>query len=213
MEVLILIVGSIALGLYDTANKSLKSVLIIILFSQVLFGEDKSDISGVYIGIDIGNTKVKHQVTAIDNSNSHFSSKGDGDAHTYKIGYQINNHNRLYAYNHTVRCKGDADFNIAGFGYDYLFGNDNLKPFAGILIGYGNYNDDTKRVVTITGNIFGIQGGINYDYDFLEGFSSELGYKTLISNMEGIFSEKNNLDYKIEISDIRTWYIGFNYRF
>ena len=82
-----------------------------------------------------------------------------------------------------------------------------------LLVGYGSYDGNAEKIATITGNIFGIQSGINYDFDFLEGVSSELGYKILGSNMEGVLSEKSNLDYKIEISDIRTWYIGFNYRF
>ena len=212
MEALILIIGSIVLGLYATANKSLKSALILILFSQVLFGVEK-DISGIYIGGDIGNTKVNHDVISITNSNSNFSFKNDADFYAYKVGYQINNHNRLYAYNHNLRCEGDADFSIVGVGYDYLFGNDNLKPFVGILVGYGRYDDNIENGTTITGNLFGIQGGINYDYDFPEGLSSEVGYKMFVSNMEGVLSQDGNLDYKIEILDIKSWYIGLNYRF
>lgn len=176
----------------------------IVLASLLATGLMAAD-SGIYVGVDIGNTAVEMDTT-INGSKS--TVKDDAGSQTYKIGYYLNKNNRVGAYYQRVNVDGGSSSSY-GFGYDYLIGNDALQPMVGVMIGRGSMTVD-GTTVDIAGITYGAQVGLNYAIN--ENFSVEAGYRYLKSNMEDTISGPGGTA-KLEIDPIKNWFIGANYKF
>ena len=176
--------------------------------------------SGFYVGADIGNTAfdMKTSVTFTGYGSASASSDDDGGSQTLKVGYYLDKNNRVSASFQNINVdNGDArTYNV---GYDYLIGDNDFKPFIGVLAGYGSATSDGYDVlggksIDVNGAIFGIQVGLNYAIN--ENFSAEAGYRYIKSNMEdtisGVYS---GYDYsaKLEIDTIKNLFFGVNYKF
>ena len=176
--------------------------------------------SGFYVGADIGNTAfdMKTSVTVTGYGSDSASSDDDDGSQTLKVGYYLDKNNRVSASFQNINVdNGDArTYNV---GYDYLIGDNDFKPFIGVLAGYGSATSDGYDVlggksIDVNGAIFGIQVGLNYAIN--ENFSAEAGYRYIKSNMEdtisGVYS---GYDYsaKLEIDTIKNLFFGVNYKF
>lgn len=179
----------------------MKKVALAALLASGLMAAD----NGVYVGIDIGNTEVEMDTTVNGSSST---VKDDGGSQTYKIGYYLNQNNRMSAFYQHVNVDGGSSSSY-GLGYDYLIGNNAFKPFVGILVGHGSLKVD-GTTVDITGMLYGVQAGL--DYAFNENFSAEAGYSYMKSNMEDSISGPGGIA-TFEIDPIKNWFVGVNYKF
>lgn len=161
--------------------------------------------SGLYVGVDFGNTAVELEANINGTSTT---AKDDGGSQTYKLGYYLNQNNRLTSFYQHVNADG-ASSSAYGLGYDYLIGNGSFKPFLGFLVGRGSMKLDGTSV-EIDGNIYGAQAGANYSFN--ENFSVEAGYRVFKSNMEGSITGPGGTA-TFEIDPIKNWFIGANYKF
>lgn len=181
-----------------------KIVLAVILASAVIAAEN-----GFYVGADIGNTEFNIKVSALGVS---AEDKDDGGSQTLKIGYYFNLNNRVSAFYQNINTEG-GDTYTYGIGYDYLIGDNAFKPFVGAIAGYGFSKTDEPvydSPLTLSGNIYGAQVGINYAFN--ENFSAEAGYRYLKSEINEN-TMVSNIDIKLEMDTIQNWFFGINYKF
>lgn len=160
-----------------------------------------------YIGLDIGNTTARSTVTSIGLGINE-SSDDDGGSQTLKVGHYFNDNHRAAVFYHNINAD-DAKFGMLCLGYDYLIGEDSLKPFAGVLLGYGRYDLDNYDF-NIDGAMYGVQAGLNYEINSY--FSLEAGYRFLKSTMNETYRE-SGYDADFKVDDFRNWFVGFNYNF
>jgi len=132
----------------------LGSILATALLSIQAFAED----SNIYVGLDIGNTSAT--LTATVDSNS-FTEEDNGGSQTLKVGTYLDSNSRAYGYLQNINIDDGTGYSL-GVGYDYLFGENDFKPFVGALIGYGSISDD-EDFMDITGLVYGVQAGIYYN--------------------------------------------------
>lgn len=161
--------------------------------------------SGVYVGIDLGKTKFDLTASAMGVS---ATEKDDGGSQTLKVGNYFDKNSRASAFFHNVNTDGGTTHSY-GVGYDYLIGNDALKPFVGAIIGYGSSKPDDGSY-NLSGLIYGAQAGLNYALN--ENFSLEAGYRYMKSNMEDTIRVLG-VDVKLEADPVQTWFVGANYKF
>ena len=185
-----------------------KMGLALLLASGLMASDD-----GVYLGADLGNTKADFKMF-IHDPNINFSKKDDGGSQTLKVGYYFNSNNRIAAFYQNINIE-DGNGDISGIGYDYLIGDHELKPFAGVMAGYGSMDDDYFGF-DISGAFIGAQLGINYAFN--DNISIEAGYRYMKTNMNDTVAvividlgEIRDLD--IEIDTLKNWFIGANYKF
>ncbi len=134
---------------------------------------------GMYIGLDVGNTEADFTAKAPSVGYSE-SFEDDGGSQTLKVGKYLDENSRVGLFYQNVNADG-ADVGILGVGYDYLIGKEPLKPFFGAILGYGSY-DLEGYDVDISGLVYGIQAGLNYEINI--NFSVEGGYRIMKSNMD-----------------------------
>lgn len=188
----------------------MKKIAFAVLLASGLMAAD----SGFYVGADVGNTAydMKTSVTITGVGSDSASGEDDGGSQTLKVGYYFDKNNRASVFFQNVNVDG-GDSRTFGVGYDYLIGNDNFKPFIGLIVGSGSMESDDGSV-NITGAVYGAQLGLNYAFN--ENFSAEIGYRYMKANMEdtisGVYS---GYDYsaKLEIETIKNWFLGVNYKF
>jgi opacity protein-like surface antigen len=182
----------------------MKKIVLASLLASGLMAAD----SGMYLGVDLGNTEGNFEASAPSIGFTQ-SSTEDGSSQTLKVGYYFDKNSRISAFFHNVNVdNGDAQ--TYGIGYDYLIGDSAFKPFIGALAGYGSYQEDAVSDVNVAGMIYGAQVGLNYAFN--EDFSAEVGYRYLKSNMEDstIVSGQN---VNFEITALKNWFVGVNYKF
>ena len=164
---------------------------------------------GYYIGLDFGNTKAEFTAKAGAIS---LSDDSDGGSQTLKVGKYLDNNSRVAIFYQNINAD-EANAGVLGIGYDYLIGEEPLKPFVGAFLGYGSYDLDDSlygQTVDIAGMVYGIQAGVNYEIN--TNFSVEAGYRFMKSSMgDSIVYSGTNVD--LEVDDIRNWFIGLNYKF
>lgn len=161
--------------------------------------------SGLYVGVDVGNTAFDMKASAIGIS---VEDKDDGGSQTLKVGYYLDKNSRISVFYHNINVS-QGEGSTYGIGYDYLIGDNALKPFVGALAGYGSSKDDTGKL-NISGNFFGAQAGVNYAIN--DNFSLEAGYRYMKSNMNDTVTV-SGYNVKVEIDPIKNWFIGVNYKF
>ena len=156
--------------------------------------------SGFYVGIDIGNNDFNIE----SKTPGYIVEVSDAGSQTLKIGYCLDKNNRAAIfYQHT----NGSSSGIYGAGYDYLIGKNNLKPFVGVLAGYGD-------IVSQKGNFYGVQAGLNYAFN--DNFSAEIGYRYLKANMDDTVIDTSvnpNVNVDMELDLIKNWFAGVNYKF
>ena len=160
-----------------------------------------------YIGLDLGNTTAEATITSTGLGINE-SEDDDGGSQTLKFGHYYNDQNRAYLFFHNINAE-DADFNMLGIGYDYLMGENDLKPFVGVMLGYGRY-DLNDYNFEIDGAVYGVQAGVNYEIN--KNFSLDAGYRFLKSTLNETYRDGAS-DADFAIDDFRNWYIGLNYSF
>lgn len=178
-----------------------KIALAVLLASGLMAAEN-----GFYVGADIGNTEYDFEAAAPSISFSD-STTEDGGSQTLKLGYYLDKNNRVAVFFHNINVEA-GDSQTYGIGYDYLIGDNAFKPFIGALVGYGSYKEDAVSDINVAGTIFGVQAGVNYA--ITNNFSAEAGYRYMKSNMEDTLA---GTDLKFEITAIKNWFIGANYKF
>ena len=176
----------------------------IVLASLLATGLMAAD-SGVYVGVDLGNTTYDFKASAMGIS---ATDKYDGGSQTLKVGYYLDKNSRASAFFQNINTDGEKTYTY-GVGYDYLIGESPLKPFVGAIIGYGSSKADDGSV-KLAGAIYGAQAGLNYTVT--ENFSVEAGYRYMKSNMEDTITI-SGIDVKLEADPIKNWFIGANYKF
>lgn len=175
-----------------------KSLLVTIMLASGLMAAD----SGLYVGIDAGNTAMDVTVT---NGAATSKQSSDGASQTLKIGYYFDQNNRAaIGYQH-INTSGGNSASAYLIGYDYLIGESDFKPFVGAIVGYSKYSQSN---LTLNGALFGAQAGLNYG--FTNNFSVEAGYRYMASNADGQFTSSTS---KAEVDAIKNWFIGANYKF
>ncbi len=133
---------------------------------------------------------------------------------TLKTGYYFNVNNRVYASYQYTDMDG-ADANIYSIGYDYLVGENALKPFVGVFVGYGNVDVEWMKP---SGAVYGIQMGVNYTLN--DNVSVETGLRFAKSNMDDSIAENGEMysssysaQETLEIESLINWFVGVNYKF
>ena len=164
-----------------------------------------ADGSGVYVGVDLGNTAADVKISFNGTSET---GSDDGGSQTFKLGYYFDTNNRASVFYQNINADG-ADASNVGIGYDYLIGDNDLKPFVGLMLGHGSFNLDDFPV-DIAGMTYGAQFGLNYTVQ--EGLSFEAGYRYLRSSMEDSISGPGGTA-KVEINPLTNWFVGANYKF
>lgn len=180
----------------------MKKIALTILLASGLMAEG----SGNYIGFDVGSTKFDMKASAGGVS---AEDSDDGGSLTLKLGYYYDKNSRTYISYQNINVD-DGDAYYAGIGYDYLIGDNDIKPFIGGFVGYGSSEVDAMSELDISGAVFGVQAGVNYAVN--ENFSVEAGYRYMKSNMEDTTTVLG-VDVKLEIDPISNWFVGVNYKF
>lgn len=183
-----------------------KFTIKMIVLSAIIAGQASAD-DGYYIGLDLGSTTVEAS-TKSQGLNIDETENDSGGAQTLKAGYYFDSNNRAAVFYNNINSE-DADFGILGLEYDYLFGENDLKPFVGAMLGYGRYSMDDPSF-TINGLVYGIQAGVNYKIN--TNFSVEAGYRFRRSTMNKTYRYLS-LDADLAIDNLRSWFIGLNYKF
>ncbi|QFR43013.1 outer membrane protein [Sulfurimonas xiamenensis] len=179
----------------------MKKIVLAVLLATGLMAAD----SGMYVGLDVGNTDYNIKASALGIS---VEESYDDASYTFKAGYYIDANSRVYASYQYIDVE-DGDSAFYGVGYDYLIGNGALKPFVGAFVGYGSAEDD-EGYVDMSGTVYGGQIGLNYAIN--ENFSAEAGYRYMKSNMDDNIVE-SDINVNIEIDEIKNWFVGVNYKF
>lgn len=181
-----------------------KIIFVALLATELLRAE-----SGFYLGIDGGITGAVFE-TEIPSLSYTESEKSHGSSETFKMGYYLNQHNRINGFYHKIN---GTDAKVYGVGYDYLFGNGAWKPFLGILAGYSRFKDDgddSTPTTNLHGNVFGIQAGVKYSVN--NHISIEAGARYLKSYANQTINDSGN-DVNFKIDPIHNLFIGANYTF
>lgn len=181
----------------------MKKVVVAALMTTGLMAAD----NGFYLGVDLGNTGVDIEAKAPSIGYS-TTLTDDGGSQTLKIGYFFDKHSRINGFYQNINVD-DGEGKSYGIGYDYLIGENALKPFIGVLVGYTGLTNDSLSA-DISGNIFGVQGGLNYALN--EAFSLEAGYRYLKSNAKDTISI-SGIDAEFKMDPLKNWFIGANYKF
>jgi len=124
---------------------------------------------------------------------------------TFKAGYYVSRGGRTNIYYQRSDSMDDTKGYLYGVGYDYLIGNNTLKPYLGVLLGYSKY---TQPNLMIDGGFVGVNMGLNYS--LTENFSVEGGYRYIRSNATGDFTSTAS---KAKVDSLKNWYLGANYKF
>lgn len=180
----------------------MKKIALAVLLASGLMAAD----SGNYIGIDIGNTKFDMKASANGVS---VEESDDGGSLTLKLGNYLDKNSRAYISYQNINVDGGDAYHF-GIGYDYLIGDNDIKPFVGGYVGYGSAEVDGYSELDISGVVFGAQAGVNYAIN--DNFSVEAGYRYMKSNMEDTITV-SGVDVKLEIDPISNWFAGINYKF
>lgn len=187
----------------------MKKMVLALLLASGLMAADK----GVYLGVDFGNTKADFDLS-IHDPNMSWSETDDGGSQTLKVGYYFNSYHRLCGFYQNINIE-DGRGTTTGIMYDYLIGDYDLKPFAGVITGFGKVKDDYFGF-NITGAFAGAQLGLNYTFN--DHISIEAGYRYMKTNMNDtvavyVIDLGQVRDLDIEIDTLKNWFIGANYRF
>ena len=197
-----------------------KSLIVagILLAGSTLVAND-----GYYVGFDIGKSKgyINYGINFPDypQYNENGSSHGDGsNTQTIKLGKYIDSNNRAGMYYMNVDTDGESAKSY-GLTYDYLIGENQLKPFLGAIVGYVSYETNELEIINlpdvkIDGMLYGVQAGLNYEAN--KNISFEAGYRYLKSNADYKGnSSMYGIDYSVnaDIDKVTGWYIGLNYKF
>ncbi|QOY54310.1 porin family protein [Candidatus Sulfurimonas marisnigri] len=180
----------------------MKKIALAVLLASGLMAAD----SGVYIGADIGNTAFDMKASALGVS---AEEKDDGGSQTLKVGYYLDKNSRACISYQNINVDGGDAYHF-GIGYDYLIGDNDIKPFVGGYVGYGSAEVDVYSELDISGVVFGAQAGVNYAIN--DNFSVEAGYRYIKSNMEDTINIIG-VDVKLEVDPIKNWFVGVNYKF
>lgn len=180
----------------------MKKMAIAVLLASGLMAAD----SGNYIGFDLGSTKFDMKASAAGVS---AEESDDGGSQTLKVGYYFDKNSRTFMSYQNINVDG-GDAYYYGIGYDYLIGDNDIKPFVGGFVGYGSSEVDAYPDLDMAGVVFGAQVGVNYAVN--ENFSVEAGYRYMKSNMEDTITIAG-VDVKSEIDPITNWFVGVNYKF
>ncbi len=182
----------------------MKKIALAVLLASGLMAAD----SGVYVGVDVGNTE--YEGTANWNYSGFSGSenaKSDGSSQTLKIGYYFDANNRVNAFIQNISID-DAKAYSYGVGYDYLIGSNAFKPFVGVFVGGNTVSPDDES--SASGAIYGAQIGLNYAIN--ANFSAEAGYRYMGSTMEEEWTDGVDSE-SYEIDSMNNWFVGLNYKF
>ena len=122
----------------------MKKIVLAVLLASGLMAAD----SGVYVGVDIGDTAYDFKASAMGISET---DKGDGSSQTVKVGYYLDKNSRISAFLQNANATTEKEnlsvkTHIYGVGYDYLIGNNAFKPFVGAMLGHGSSKADSIGV-------------------------------------------------------------------
>lgn len=173
-----------------------------------------------FVGVDVGSANFKGTVTA---SGGAISSSADDDTtggtQALKVGYYLNDNNRLYASIHRFNEESNVDVSWYKVSYDYLIGNGALKPYVGVNVGNFSYKVSgmnaylNKDSLETSGMSYGVQAGLNYKIS--KNFDAELSYTYSKANGDDSATLRKNpaITVKLEADKVSSWQIGLNYRF
>ena len=189
----------------------------LIVASILLAGSSLVAADGYFVGLDLGNTDIDYSAKASAPSINYYNSEegsDDGGSQTIRFGKYINSNNRVSVIYQNINAdSGDAGF--YGASYDYLFGDEQLKPFLGATIGNGFADISSKNInVDIDGLVYGLQAGVNYELN--KNVSIEMGYRYLDADLkwkETISVSNVDVNFNIQYDKVKNWYIGLNYKF
>ncbi len=168
---------------------------------------------GVYVGVDFGN--VKTDITmAIHDPDIEVTDTDSAGTQIVKVGYYFSSHHRLAGFFQNIKVD-DGSGSAAGVVYDYLIGEYALKPFVGVITGFGEVKDDYFGIA-MTGAFAGGELGLNYDFN--GHISVEGGFRYLKTNMKDtvpvyVIELGQVRDLDVGIDTLKNWFIGANFKF
>ncbi len=185
-----------------------KAVLTLLFASGLMASGD-----GVYVGVDFGTTKTDIELS-IHNPDLEWSETDSGGTQVVKVGYYFSSHHRLGGFFENINVD-DGSGSTTGLVYDYLIGDFDLKPFVGVVTGFGQFKEDYFGI-NMTGAFAGGEFGLNYEFD--GHFSLEGGYRYLKTNMNDtvpvyVINIGQIRDLDVGIDTLKNWFIGANYKF
>jgi len=182
----------------------------------------------VYIGVDIGNAKVESTdnlsatllVSPYTTGTVNSSNKSSGNAQTLKIGYHVDSNNRVMAFYQNMSADNTKG-STYGIGYDYLIGDNEIKPFVGVFAGRSTVkisSKDSMNDLDVSGMGYGAQAGVNYT--FKKHVSFEAGYRYMKLNSEKTATYNDTaygypatLTESVKVDKITNLFVGVNYTF
>ncbi len=181
-----------------------------------------------FVGVDVGSSKAtfdgstsgsvtKYGTTRTFNEST--SSDDSGGAQGLKVGYYLNDNNRIYATAGRVNVEDAAAYNY-GLSYDFLIGSSALKPFVGIGIGYVSVKTDDvfsgvlkKDSFDLSNMAYSARVGLNYKISKNLEAEASYQYSKVGGEDSSSYVAYPALNVKMELDKIASWQIGLNYRF
>lgn len=173
-----------------------------------------------FVGVDVGSAKITGKITATAGSTT-LSATGDttGGTQALKIGYYLNDNNRVYASIHRFNESTNVHVSEYKASYDYLIGTGDLKPFIGASIGTFSYKESglgtllVKDSLDASGMAYGAQVGLQYKIN--KNIDAEFSYVYLKTNGSETTTYTGHPTWtaKLEGDKVSSWQFGLNYRF
>lgn len=167
--------------------------------------------SGFYAGFELGQSNGK----ATTKHNEYYkpdSHSKNGIAIGIKGGYNIDGNQRVYGLLQKTTLTGGMMMFATGYNYMFDVPISKLKPFAGAIIGQGDWTG-------VKGLVYGVEGGASYNIDehiplskgsvFVEGGIRIL--KTTMEKKEA--TTEDYVGYTDSVDSIMTLYVSAVYKF
>lgn len=173
-----------------------KIVLISLLASGLLAAGNEN-----FIGISAGEAK-----STVKASVGPYSATGDDSETAYNVtfGHYYDDNGRVSGTYSHIDYSGVDYSDALTFSYDFMLPlTGGLSLYAGPSVGYLWYKDS---LIDLSGVTYGVQGGVNYR--LADDIELDAGYRYVMVN-----GDDNYLGVKVELEDVKAWYLGVNVRF
>jgi len=212
---------------YTKKRKNMKKVTLAMLIA-LNTGLMAVETQNVYIGVDIGSTQVESTdnlsatllVSPSTKSAVSSNNKSSGNAQTLKIGYHIDPNSRVMAFYQNMSAD-NAKGSTYGIGYDYLIGENAIKPFIGVFAGHNTLeisSKDSRTNSDVSGMGYGAQVGVNYTFNTNVSFEAGYRYMKLNSDQSATYNDtlygsSATLTETVKVDKITNLFVGVNYTF
>lgn len=173
-----------------------------------------------FVGMEVGHTEVGATTTYSGYTTGSKSSDQDGAHQSIKVGKYFGENIRAGLVLTRYNTETDVSVNSQAIAVDYLFGNEAFKPLIGASISKFKYEQSnlctgySKQTLELSDTAFGVHfGGL---YEIAKNWDFEAGYRIIKNSAsDNVTYTPTNPDLKtnVDSSDVKAWYLGFNYNF